>query len=43
MFMAGNSIQRRRADPEAPIIFGLSRRQTAAGGSALFIAFFGPM
>jgi hypothetical protein len=27
-FMAGNFIWRRRGDPEGPIIFGLSRRQT---------------
>ena len=36
-FMAGNFIWRRRGGPEGPIIFGLSRRQTVAGGSALFI------
>ena len=33
----------RHGGPEGPIIFGLSRRQTAAGVSALFIGRFEQM
>ncbi len=38
-----NFIWRRRGGPEGPIIFGLSRRQTVAGVSALFTGRFEQM